>query len=116
MLRSMLNHLTLVSSDAAGLRAEHSGAREKLWLRLRQEAELAVTKEPMLARLFFESVINQTCFEDAVFHRIAARLGNDVVPAGLIAEVFRRAHADDARIGESTAAGPGGGGGARSGV
>ncbi|MFO1113512.1 MAG: serine O-acetyltransferase [Rhodospirillales bacterium] len=101
MLRSTLNHLTLVSSDAASLRAEHSGARERLWLRLRHEAELAVAKEPMLARLFFESIINQTCFEDAVFHRIAARLGNDVAPAGLIAEAFRRASADDLRIAEA---------------
>ena len=74
MLRSTLNHLTLVSDHAEGLRARHSDAGEKLWLRLRQEAELAVVKEPMLARLFFDSIINQSCFEDAVFHRIAARL------------------------------------------
>ena len=40
MLRSTLNHhLTLVADAAADLRAEHSGAREKLWLRLRHEAE-----------------------------------------------------------------------------
>ncbi len=102
MLRSTLNHhLTLVADAAADLRAEHSGAREKLWLRLRHEAESAVLKEPMLARLFYESVLNHVCFEDAVFHRVAVRLGNEVAPAGVISETFRRANADDPGIGEA---------------
>jgi serine O-acetyltransferase len=101
MLRSMLGHLTLVSRDGGGPDPqEHEGA-DRLWARLRQEAEDAVVREPMLARLFFDSVINQSSFEDAVFHRIAARLSTDVAPIGLITEVFRRALAADPLIGET---------------
>ena len=55
----------------------------------------------MLARLFFDSVINQTSFEHAVFHRIATRLHNDVAPLALLSDIFREALSADATIGEA---------------
>lgn len=95
MLRSSLSHLAVVGEAPAGDRplTDHSAGQstEALWVRLRQEAEDAVAQEPMLASLFFESVINQPSFEEAVFHRIGSRLKNDTVPLCLLTTIFRRA-------------------------
>jgi len=99
MLRSTLSHLTVVGDDAAGSRPIDGLHPEALWMRLRQEAEQAVTQEPMLAPLFFESVINQPSFDEAVFHRIGTRLKNDTVPRCLLVTIFRRAVTLDPGIG-----------------
>jgi serine O-acetyltransferase len=45
----------------------------------------------MLAPLFTESILNRRTFEAAIFHRIAARLKNDVVGLGVIVDAFYRA-------------------------
>lgn len=70
-----------------------------LWERVRQEAEEAFLHERALAPLFVNSILNRSSFEDAVIHRIAARLGNDSVPAYLITDAFTQAAAADSRIG-----------------
>ncbi len=95
MIRSNLAHLALVSSDDAGLQ----DFADTLWLRLRQEAELALAKAPMLAPLFVDSILNQTGFEIAVFHRVSSRLKNDIVSCQLLLDTFRRALAADPEIG-----------------
>jgi len=69
-----------------------------LWARLRQEAEDAFSHERALAPLFVNSILNRSNFEDAVIHRIAARLGNETVPAWLITDVFGQALAEDPSI------------------
>src|SRR5208283_4519855 len=69
------------------------------WARLRQEAAEAYSQERALGALFVNSILNRASFEDAVIHRIAARLGNEIVPAFLIADVFAQALAGDAGIG-----------------
>ena len=85
-------HLTLVSPKA------QEGGSETLWRRLRWEAEEACAKSPMLAPLFLDSIINQPSFEVAMFHRIAARLKNDVISHSLILQAFHRAASDDPSI------------------
>jgi serine O-acetyltransferase len=55
----------------------------------------------MLAPLFFDSILNQPSFETAVFHRIAARLKNDVISLPLIVRAFHRAQTADPAIGEA---------------
>ncbi|HEX4505641.1 MAG TPA: serine O-acetyltransferase, partial [Alphaproteobacteria bacterium] len=70
MIRSNMSHLTLVSRDDAGLQ----DFTDTLWLRLRQEAELALAKAPMLAPLFVDSILDQPGFEAAVSHRVSSRL------------------------------------------
>jgi serine O-acetyltransferase len=70
-----------------------------LWARLRQEAEDAFSRERALAPLFVNAILNRASFEDAVIHRISARLGNEIVPAFLIADVFAQAVAADEAIG-----------------
>ncbi|MGB6699527.1 MAG: serine O-acetyltransferase [Methylocella sp.] len=70
-----------------------------LWARLRQEAEDAFSRERALAPLFVNSILNRPAFEDAVIHRISARLGNAIVPASLVYDLFGQAVAGDATIG-----------------
>jgi serine O-acetyltransferase len=82
--------------QAAKAKADTSAA---LWTRLRQEAEEASSRECALGALFVNSILNRASFEDALIHRISARLGNEIVPAYLIADVFAQAVDDDAGIG-----------------
>ncbi|WP_027135751.1 serine O-acetyltransferase [Geminicoccus roseus] len=85
-------HLALVSPEAQG------DLSDTLWRRLRWEAEEACAKSPMLAPLFLDSIINQPSFEGAMFHRIAARLKNDVISQPLILQAFHRAASNDPNI------------------
>src|SRR3984893_8196755 len=68
-----------------------------LWTRLRPED--AFSRERALVPLFVNSILNRSTFEDAVIHRISARLGNEIVPAYLIADVFAQAADRDEGIG-----------------
>ena len=104
MLRSTLSHLTLVPDADVAPRPPEAGAAETLWARLRREAEEAVAKEPMLATLFFNSILSQPSFEAAIFHRIASRLGNEILRPSVIADVFRQAGSLDPSIGDAVRA------------
>ncbi len=95
--RPSFGHLALVSRDDAGLQ----DFTDTLWMRLRQEAEQALAKAPMLAPLFVESILNQTGFEAAVFHRVSSRLKNDILSCAQLSETFRRALAGDPEIGHA---------------
>ncbi|HYN78370.1 MAG TPA: serine O-acetyltransferase [Lamprocystis sp. (in: g-proteobacteria)] len=95
MLRSRLSRLTLVPLD------QPERFADALWSRLRREAKDGCAAAPMLAPLFIESIINQPTFEAAMFHRIAARLKNDVIGLPLIVHAFHRAHAADPMIAEA---------------
>ncbi|WP_083901118.1 serine O-acetyltransferase EpsC [Azospirillum sp. B4] len=86
--------LALVRRETAGAQLTGDG----LWDRIRHEAEEALAGAPMLAPLFLDSIINQSSFESAVFHRIAARLKNDVVSQALIVDTFNQAAKDDPTI------------------
>lgn len=88
-------HLMLVHPDHA------ASVTDALWSRLRHEAEEACEREPNLATLFYDSILNQPSFETAVFHRIAARLKSDVIPLPLILQAFHRANADDGCFSEA---------------
>jgi serine O-acetyltransferase len=74
---------------------------DSMWTQLRCEAEEAYNDAPNLAPLFLDSVISQPSFEAAVFHRVAARLKNDVVAQWPIVHAFHRAQAADPAIGSA---------------
>ncbi len=93
-MRPNLTRLTLVR-DLPG------DTTDPLWVRLRAEAEEAYDRSPKLAPLFFDSILNQPSFEAAVFHRVAARLKNDVISLPLIVQAFGKAYADEPAIGEA---------------
>jgi serine O-acetyltransferase len=88
-------HLMLVHPDHA------ASVTDALWARLRGEAEEACVREPNLASLFFDSILNQPSFERAVFHRVAVRLKNDVIALPVILQAFHRASADDPCMAEA---------------
>ena len=94
MSRPHLGHLSLVSRTTQA----PQGVTDPLWTRLRQEAEEAYHRAPQLAPLFLDSVINQPSFEDAVMHRVATRLKNEVISLPLILQAFHRALAGDPTI------------------
>lgn len=83
---------------------DQAALADELWARLRQEAQEAYVQAPMLAPLFVDSILNQESFEGALFHRIAARLKNDVVGLGMIVDAFRRASANDTQLGDAVRA------------
>ncbi len=91
-------HLMLVHPDDA------ASITDALWVRLRQEAEQAYEREPKLASLFFDSILNQPSFEAAVFHRVAVRLKNDVISLPLIVQAFGKAAEDDGCLVEAAKA------------
>jgi len=77
------------------------GDADAFWVRLRAEAVDALARSPMLAGLFVGSILDQTSFEAAVFHRIAGRLKNEQVSQSLLTETFGRALHHDPAIGDA---------------
>lgn len=72
---------------------------DPLWESLRREAEDALDREPALAPLFVNAILQRRSFEDAVLCRIVARLGTDVVLGRVLSDAFDRAVASDPAIG-----------------
>ena len=90
-LRATLTHLREVAASGTGGRMDSQVLVDVLWIKLRQEAQEALAKTPMLAPLFVESILNRRILEAAIFHRVSARLKNDVVGLGVIVDAFYRA-------------------------
>ena len=61
---------------------------DPIWTQVRDEAADAVARDPLLAAFLYSTVLNQASLEDAVIHRIAARLDHADVGATLIAQSF----------------------------
>jgi serine O-acetyltransferase len=89
------------TTEQTPFRPSSATAGDLLWMRVREEARHVLATDPALATLFLASVLNRPSFEDAIIHRVASRLGNDVVPAALIADGLTSAVASDASIGEA---------------
>lgn len=68
-------------------------AGDSLWQRLRREADDALRNSPALAPLLHGSILDQPSFAEGLFHRISARLRNDVIEQPSILQAFRRASA-----------------------
>lgn len=99
-LRATLLHLKQVAAEERGGRLDSQVLADALWIKLRQEAQEALTRTPVLAPLFVDSILNRRNFEAAIFHRVASRLKNDIVSQGVIVHAFyRAAEAEPALIG-----------------
>jgi serine O-acetyltransferase len=68
---------------------------DPVWFEIRREAEAIVQSDPAMASFVYTTVLNHARLEEAVFHRIAARLDNAVVSAEVIRCAFREALTDD---------------------
>jgi serine O-acetyltransferase len=81
--------------------ADNLQAVDPVWAVVRREAESAMRAEPAIASFVHETVLAHDRLEDAIVHRIAARLCNHVVSAEVIRCVFEDALADDPSISEA---------------
>ncbi|HEV7872950.1 MAG TPA: serine O-acetyltransferase [Enterovirga sp.] len=77
------------------------GTVDPIWTRLRDEAEAAARAEPALAGLMITTILNHERLEDAIVHRVAARLARPAVPSELIAQTFGEAVEADRSFGEA---------------
>jgi serine O-acetyltransferase len=78
-----------------------AGSVDPVWARLRQEAEIAIDREPALASFVLTSILNLPSLESAVVHRVAARLGHPALSVDMIAQTFMSALDSDPGIGEA---------------
>ncbi|BDA84927.1 serine acetyltransferase [Aureimonas sp. SA4125] len=63
-------------------------AVDPIWTRVRQEAEEAAGREPMLSGFLYGTILNHRSLEAAVIHRVSQRLDHPDVPAVLISQAF----------------------------
>jgi serine O-acetyltransferase len=73
-------------------------SRDPVWDAIRQDAAALAREEPILGRLVYAGVLNQSRFEDALSYILAERLGSEDVPAKLLRQVFDALIAADAEI------------------
>jgi serine O-acetyltransferase len=76
-------------------------AVDPVWQRLREEARLAVEREPALGGLLHPVILDQPRLEDAVIQRVTDRLHHASVPGTVLRKAFDEAIADDPAIGEA---------------
>lgn len=62
---------------------------DPIWLSVRQEAEEAVARDPLMAAFIYSTILNQETLEEAVIHRVAERLGHSDITADLIVQTFK---------------------------
>jgi serine O-acetyltransferase len=74
---------------------------DPIWFAVQCDAEAIVKAEPAMASFVFSTVLNKDRLEDAVVHRIAERLDDDVVGGETIRRAFEAALADDPSLGEA---------------
>lgn len=74
---------------------------DPVWDAVTAGARDIVSNEPSLSNLVVSAILNHDTFEEALAHRIAARLHHDDVSADLIRQAFRDAMADHPEIGEA---------------
>ena len=68
---------------------------DPIWTAVRDEANEAVVRDPLLAAFLYSTVLNHSTLEDAVIHRIASRLDHSDVSASLIVQTFKAMLQDD---------------------
>lgn len=85
----------MIQTDLGTIPCHHGATTSALWDVILCEAEVALSSDPALAPLLVDSVLDRSSLEEALVHRISARLGNETMPGFLIEDVFRRAIAED---------------------
>jgi len=73
---------------------------DPVWKRIREEAEAIVEGEPALASFVYSTILSHGTLEDAVIHRLAARLDHPDVPGDLIRRLYESALVAEPEIGD----------------
>ena len=84
--------------------AKHSAAIKSVdpvWDAVRSGARQIVADEPSLANMAISSILNHDTFEQALAHRLAARLDHDDVSADIIRQAFAETLIDAPEIGHN---------------
>ena len=77
---------------------------DPVWEAVRAGARQIVENEPSLANLVLSNVLNHDSFEEALAHRLAARLDHEDVSADMIRQAFAETVRDNPSIGEAARA------------
>jgi serine O-acetyltransferase len=77
------------------------GLVDPVWNQVREEAQTALSAEPALASFILETILQQQTLEEAIIHRVSARLDHPDVHAGLIRQAFMEAIEDSPVIVEA---------------
>lgn len=72
---------------------------DPVWEAVRAGARQIVASEPSLSNMVVSGLLNHDSFEQALAHRLAARLDHDDVSADLIRQAFAETMADNPEIG-----------------
>jgi serine O-acetyltransferase len=82
----------------SALHPEQSGNADPVWAAMRTEAANAARREPVMAELMRQNVLNCLSFEDAVSHRIARKLGHHALSEPFLYDLFIETLAKDPQI------------------
>src|SRR4051812_1831672 len=72
---------------------------DPVWEAVRAGARQVLSSEPSLGNLVISTILNHDTFEQALAHRIAARLDHEDVSADIIRQTFAEVIADTPKIG-----------------
>lgn len=75
-----------------------------VWQQLREEAELVIKKEPLLASYVYACVLNHDSLESALSFILSNKLSDDVMPAVTVRELFENAFQSSEEISANAAA------------
>jgi serine O-acetyltransferase len=62
-----------------------------VWSTLREEAEKAAIKEPLMEQLFYEAILKHTAFKESLTYRLATKLGGRILTAEAWVKIFEEA-------------------------
>ncbi|MFC3706188.1 serine O-acetyltransferase [Devosia honganensis] len=77
---------------------------DPVWDAVRSGAQQILDSEPSLANLVLSSILNHESFEDALAHRLAARLDHEELSADMIRQAFAETLRDNPDIGAAARA------------
>ncbi len=68
---------------------------DPVWSRIREEANMIMVSEPVLASFLLETILQQESFGEAISARVASRLDHADISATLIRQAFEEAYLDE---------------------
>lgn len=77
---------------------------DPVWTRIVEEAEQAITNEPLLGGLIHSTILHHGSLERALTYRMAMKLSSPEMSEQLLREIADEAYASDASLGESARA------------
>ncbi len=73
--------------------------KDMVWEAIRAQAEVTAQREPVLAELLRQSVLDNRTLEEALSHRISRKLGHHALSEPYLHDLFVETFARDSRIG-----------------